>query len=100
MPPSPDPITDPHKPWMDDLDAALTAQAPITVAIERRRFGKEMTVLAGFGATADLAGIARELKHRLAVGGSVKDGRIELQGDQRKRLAPALEALGLRLAAT
>jgi len=42
----------------------------------------------------DVKGIAKQLKQSLACGGSFKDGVIELQGDHKKRVKPALEKLG------
>ena len=41
--------------------------------------------------------LATKLKQRCGTGGTVKDGRIEIQGDQRDRLVTELEALGYRV---
>jgi len=41
--------------------------------------------------------LATKLKQRCGTGGTVKDGRIEIQGDQRDRLATELESLGYRV---
>ena len=54
-----------------------------------------MTVVSGFDATAvDIDDLASTLKRRLAVGGTVTDGRIELQGAHDERLRAALEDEG------
>jgi translation initiation factor 1 len=45
----------------------------------------------------ELTALAKSLKARCGVGGTVKDGVIELQGDQRDRLLPFLEGLGYRV---
>jgi len=44
-----------------------------------------------------LAELATTLKSRLGTGGTVKDGRIEIQGDHRDRIVQELEGLGYRV---
>jgi predicted translation initiation factor SUI1 len=41
--------------------------------------------------------LATKLKARLGTGGTTKDGRIEIQGDQRDRIVTELERLGYRV---
>ncbi len=41
--------------------------------------------------------LATKLKTRLGTGGTVKDGRIEIQGDHRDRVVEELEAMGYRV---
>jgi hypothetical protein len=41
--------------------------------------------------------LAAKLKQRCGTGGTVKDGRIEIQGDQRERLVVELEKLGYKV---
>jgi predicted translation initiation factor SUI1 len=43
-----------------------------------------------------LTELATKLKTRLGTGGTVKDGRIEIQGDHRDRIIQELEGLGYR----
>jgi predicted translation initiation factor SUI1 len=45
----------------------------------------------------DLAELATKLKTRLGTGGTVKDGRIEIQGDHRDRIVQELEGMGYRV---
>ena len=81
-----------------DLEEALRRSThAIEIWVEKRRYGKEVTVLSGFEPSTDLAELARELKQQLAVGGSAKDGRIELQGDQRARARTMLSERGMSL---
>lgn len=59
------------------------------------RKGKGVTVVAGLGlAPAELAALATELKKRCGSGGSVENGRIEIQGDHRDRLVEELTRRG------
>ena len=41
--------------------------------------------------------LAAKLKQLCGTGGTVKDGRIEIQGDQRERLVALLEGMGYRV---
>jgi translation initiation factor 1 len=67
----------------------------ITVYASKRRFGKLMTVVEGLDPKQmDLKSIAKQLKEKLACGGTMKDNVIELQGDHRQRVKSALIALG------
>jgi predicted translation initiation factor SUI1 len=43
-----------------------------------------------------LTELAAKLKTRLGTGGTVKEGRIEIQGDHRDRIVAELEAMGYR----
>ena len=45
----------------------------------------------------ELAELCTLLKQRCGTGGTVKDGRIEIQGDARDRVAAELERLGYRV---
>jgi translation initiation factor 1 len=45
----------------------------------------------------NLSELAAKLKTRLGTGGTVKDGRIEIQGDHRDRIVAELETMGYRV---
>lgn len=70
------------------------------------RLGRETKGRRGKGVTtvsdvpldeAGLLELAAKLKARCGTGGTVKDGVIEIQGDQRDRLAAVLEGIGYRV---
>jgi protein-tyrosine phosphatase len=70
------------------------------------RLGRETKGRRGKGITtvsdvpldeAGLLQLATKLKDRCGTGGTVKDGVIEIQGDQRDRLAVVLEGMGYRV---
>lgn len=59
------------------------------------RKGAGVTVVTGLPlAGAELAAVGKRLKQQCGSGGTVKDGRIEIQGDHRDRIVEALCRLG------
>ena len=59
------------------------------------RGGKAVTVIKGIPlAGAELKALAKVLKQKCGVGGALKDGNIEIQGDQRHNLKAELEKQG------
>jgi len=69
----------------------------VNVRLEKRRYGKNVTVLTGFDPSVDLDVIGKELKNRFGTGGTVRDGTIELQGDHARDAKAWLEAKGYTL---
>jgi len=70
-------------------------QQKIRILTDTRRYGKVVTVVEGIDDTdIDLDDLARKLKTRCAAGGTAKEGRIELQGDHKRKVKEALEELG------
>jgi translation initiation factor 1 len=62
------------------------------------RGGKGVTVVRGLGlADAELAALGKKLKAACGVGGTAKDGVVELQGDHRDRVMALLKAQGLEV---
>ncbi|MBU7023899.1 MAG: stress response translation initiation inhibitor YciH [Theionarchaea archaeon] len=67
----------------------------IQIYTTRRRFGKLMTIIDGINRKdIDLKDLSTQLKTKCACGGTVKDGRIELQGDQKRRVSDILVRMG------
>jgi len=63
--------------------------------METRRFGKPVTVIQVLPkAGASIKEVVRILKHRLATGGTLKEGIVILQGDQRENAKNELVKLG------
>ena len=61
---------------------AQESQTAIKVIVERRKWGKAVTVIDGIDSKEiNLNQLAKKLKGKLATGGTAKEGRIELQGD-------------------
>jgi len=59
------------------------------------RKGKGVTLITGVPlAASELKDLAKQLKAKCGTGGTVKDGVIEIQGDQRDLLVPVLEQRG------
>jgi translation initiation factor 1 len=62
----------------------------------KKRYGKISTVVQGLSKDVDSKGVLKELKTRLACGGTVKDGVIELQGRHRNKVKDILVRLGFK----
>lgn len=62
------------------------------------RGGKGVTLLFDLPFSGDQAiDLCTKLKNKCGTGGTVKEGRIEIQGDQRERIATELEKMGYRV---
>ena len=62
------------------------------------RGGKGVTLITGLPLDSDeLKKLAKELKQLCGTGGTVKDGVIEIQGEQREKLKPFLEKKGFKV---
>ena len=45
----------------------------------------------------DLKALAKKLKQECGTGGTIKDGVIEIQGEQRQKIADVLQKLGYKV---
>lgn len=77
------------------------AKKAITLKVGREtagRRGKGVTTVFDLPFAEDgVRDLAALLKQRCGTGGTVKDGRIEIQGDQRERIVAELEKLGYKV---
>jgi len=70
-------------------------QQQIKIYSMKRRYGKIVTLIEGIDSgDIDLDDLARKLKTRCAAGGTVKGGKIELQGEHKKKVEQALREMG------
>jgi translation initiation factor 1 len=70
-------------------------QQKISIAVDKRRYGKMMTVVDGVNPNeVDIGTLVSKLKSICACGGTIKEGKIELQGDHRTRVKETLEKMG------
>ena len=69
---------------------------PIICKYEKRK-GKALTILEGFTINdIEVKNIAKELKKKLSVGGSLKDNYIIIQGNHRDKIMEILHSKGFK----
>ncbi len=75
-------------------------QQKIKIYSDRRRYGKWVTIVDGIDVIdIDVEQLASTLKKKCAAGGTIKDGKIELQGDHKKKVQKTLEEMGFNVEA-
>lgn len=67
----------------------------ILVYLDKRSYGKNVTIIKGVD-EKNAKDLTKILKSRLACGGTYKDGRIELQGDHKRKLKDMLVKYGFK----
>ena len=81
--------------FQDILAELDREEARVKIRMEMRRFGKPTTVIEGLKMSdKDMRELSSKMKRSLATGGTVKDGRIELQGEHRKTVQETMKTLG------
>lgn len=80
----------------EEMDTLEPNQQKLRVFIDRKmRKGKEVTIVESFvGTESDLKDLGKTLKSKCGVGGSVKDGEIIIQGNQKDKVYDLLIKMG------
>ncbi len=85
----------------ENVETLPPAQQKLRVKLDtKQRAGKAVTLVENFiGTTADLEDLGKKLKNHCGTGGSVKDGLIIIQGDQRDKVSLWLGKNGFKMSA-
>lgn len=83
----------------NDANRSFGVQGPVYIRRESKgRGGKPVTLVSGLVLeTAALSTLAKKLRKRIGVGGSVVDGEILLQGDHRTAAQAYLSSAGFEV---
>jgi translation initiation factor 1 len=93
--------TNPNFGYQDDTpeenETLQASEQNLRVWLDKHRGGKTATIIRGYiGTASDLKNLATALKNVCAVGGSVKDNEIIIQGDQREKVMKKLLSEGYK----
>ena len=93
---STDPNFKPGEDSIDEEETILPAQQKLKIRLDKKhRAGKAVTLVEGFtGKEIDKEELGKKLKTFCATGGSVKDGEIIVQGDNRDKVLQWLQKNG------
>lgn len=92
---TPDPNAAAEIPKTDDT---LWVQKDPMICKYEKRNGKPTTIIEGYtGHAEDFKKLAKILKTKLSVGGTVKDDSIILQGDYRDKIMNILQEIGFKV---
>jgi translation initiation factor 1 len=92
--------TDPNFSYQDEANEPTETPAPsqqrLRILLDtKQRAGKAVTLVTGFsGKTEDLEALGKQLRNFCGTGGSVKDGEVIVQGDQRIKVKQYLQKQG------
>jgi len=90
--------TNPHFEYEDEHDNIETLSAKeqkLDISKNKHKGGKTTIIIKGFiGDTNDLKELGKMLKSKCAVGGSIKNNQIIIQGDVREKIMEILQREG------
>ncbi len=66
----------------------------ILISLTKKRYGKTVTIIEGISKDVDIKNVLKQLKTKLACGGTYKNNTVELQGDHKGRVKDILIKLG------
>lgn len=82
---------------IEENEHQLYVQKEAMICKYEKRKGKPTTIISGYeGEEEDFKLLAKELKNKLAVGGTFKDGEIIIQGDYRDKIMKLLQDKGFK----
>jgi len=81
----------------ENLPYELFVQKEPMICKYEKRKGKATTIISGYeGEDEDFKILVKEIKSKLAVGGTFKDGEIIIQGDYRNKIMKILQDKGFK----
>jgi translation initiation factor 1 len=80
----------------DDVEGLLPSEQHLEAHFSKKgRGGKIVTIIKGFeGTEQELKALGKEIKNKMGVGGSIKDGEIIIQGNIREKIVAYLKEKG------
>jgi len=87
-----------RKPVAETVSLPLNQQTVFLHRETKGRGGKGVTLLKGLVLSeTDMTALCKTIKHACGTGGTVKDGMIEIQGQEREKIGDVLRKLGYRV---
>lgn len=92
-------VESPKDQTIEDVSKIFIQQEPIICKYEKKgRKGKPVTLMENYlGNIDELKILVKEIKTKLGVGGSIKDGIVIIQGDYREKIMTILKEKGFKV---